>query len=127
MTTARVLAMEASSCGVSRPAARGTRAGWYRPDYRDRSRVQARPPAAGPDALAATLGVIFADWGAARSRPSGSRAGGPGPARHAVGPAGLPAVESGLLPWKLRAPLSREVAVAGLRGRLLVLGGLTSG
>src|SRR5206468_2196574 len=71
--------------------------------------------------------VIFADWGAARSRPSGSRAGGPGPARHAVGPAGLPAVESGLLPWKLRAPLSREVAVAGLRGRLLVLGGLTSG
>ncbi|HKN62729.1 MAG TPA: hypothetical protein VJV76_00200 [Gaiellaceae bacterium] len=39
-----------------------------------------------------------------------------------------PAVESGLLPWHLRAPLSREVVLprAGTRG-LLVLGGLESG
>ncbi|HEY2575994.1 MAG TPA: PQQ-binding-like beta-propeller repeat protein [Streptosporangiaceae bacterium] len=38
---------------------------------------------------------------------------------------GLPAAESGLLPWHLRAPLSREVVVPG-RGGLVVLGGLTA-
>ena len=40
---------------------------------------------------------------------------------------GLPAAEAGLLPWHLAAPLSREVAVAGSRGRLIVVGGLTTG
>jgi outer membrane protein assembly factor BamB len=36
-----------------------------------------------------------------------------------------PAAESGLLPWHLRAPVSREVVVPG-RGGLVVLGGLTA-
>jgi Kelch motif protein len=42
-------------------------------------------------------------------------------------PAAPPAVEAGLLPWRLRVPLSREVVLprAGARG-LVVLGGLTS-
>ena len=31
------------------------------------------------------------------------------------------------MPWHLAAPISREVAVAGPAGRLIVLGGLTSG
>ena len=78
-------------------------------------------------AVAVTLGVIFAGLGAAHSRPPGSPAGGAAPGRHVVAQGGLPAVESGLLPWRLRAPLSREVAAAGPRGRLLLLGGLTSG
>jgi outer membrane protein assembly factor BamB len=39
----------------------------------------------------------------------------------------LPAAESGLLPWHLADPLSREVAVAGPSGQLVVFGGLTPG
>jgi hypothetical protein len=47
---------------------------------------------------------------------------------HAVAvPRGLPAAEAGLMPWHLAAPVSREVAVAGPSGRLIVLGGLTAG
>ena len=40
-----------------------------------------------------------------------------------------PAAEAGLLPWQLRAPLSREAVVprVGTRRELVVLGGLTSG
>jgi len=37
----------------------------------------------------------------------------------------LDAAESGLLPWHLAAPLSREVVVPGSPGQLIVLGGLT--
>lgn len=39
----------------------------------------------------------------------------------------MPAAEAGLLPWHLAAPLSREVAVAGSRGHLIIFGGLTQG
>jgi hypothetical protein len=39
----------------------------------------------------------------------------------------LPAAEAGLLPWRLPAPLSREVAVAAPGHRLIVLGGLVPG
>ena len=40
----------------------------------------------------------------------------------------LPAVESGLVPWQLAQPTSREVAVPGAtRGRLVIAGGLTTG
>jgi outer membrane protein assembly factor BamB len=47
---------------------------------------------------------------------------------HAVAvPRGLPAAEAGLMPWHLAAPVSRAVAVAGPSGRLIVLGGLTTG
>jgi hypothetical protein len=49
------------------------------------------------------------------------------PAHAAAVPRGLPAAEAGLMPWHLAAPVSREVAVAGPSGRLIVLGGLTSG
>ncbi len=46
-------------------------------------------------------------------------------ARHHVGdPAPIPAAESGLLPWHLATPLSREVVSAGTGTRLLILGGL---
>ena len=39
---------------------------------------------------------------------------------------GLPAAESGLLPWHMAAPLSREVLTAGSPGQLVVLGGLNA-
>jgi outer membrane protein assembly factor BamB len=39
----------------------------------------------------------------------------------------LPAAESGLLPWHMSAPLSREVVTPGSPGQLVVLGGLTAG
>ena len=37
------------------------------------------------------------------------------------------AAESGLLPWHMPTPISREVVTAGPSGQLIVLGGLTSG
>jgi N-acetylneuraminic acid mutarotase len=41
---------------------------------------------------------------------------------------GIPAAESGLLPWQLAQPLSREVAVSGSGpGSVVVLGGLSAG
>jgi DNA-binding beta-propeller fold protein YncE len=40
-------------------------------------------------------------------------------------PAPIPAVESGLLPWRLPAPISREVVLPGRGSRLVVLGGLS--
>src|SRR5579864_3902922 len=36
----------------------------------------------------------------------------------------IPAVESGLLPWHLPAPISREVILPGPGAKLLILGGL---
>jgi len=47
--------------------------------------------------------------------------------RTVAAPVSLPAAESGLLPWQLPGPLSREVVVAGSLGRLIVLGGLVPG
>ena len=38
----------------------------------------------------------------------------------------LPAAESGLLPWHMAGPLSREVVTAGSPGQLIVLGGLSA-
>ncbi len=46
------------------------------------------------------------------------------PAQAVAAPRGLPAAESGLLPWHMAAPVSREVVVAGPPGQLIVLGGL---
>ncbi|MBO0804345.1 MAG: PQQ-binding-like beta-propeller repeat protein [Nocardiopsaceae bacterium] len=40
---------------------------------------------------------------------------------------GLAAAESGLLPWHLPRPLSREAVVPGQPGQFVILGGLTSG
>jgi putative pyrroloquinoline-quinone binding quinoprotein/Kelch motif protein len=79
------------------------------------------------------LVVVLALWLVARlgSGPgSRSVAGAAGHGRspvHAVAVShGLPAAESGLLPWHLAAPVSREVVVAGRGGRLIVLGGLSA-
>jgi hypothetical protein len=84
-------------------------------------------------AVAATAAVVLiiaaGGYAVLRGRGGGQPpAAGSGPvARHPAAPRGLPAVMSGLLPWHLGAPLSREVVVPGGGGRLLVLGGLTAG
>jgi hypothetical protein len=62
--------------------------------------------------------------GAGKTTTAGA---GQAPVRAAAAPVSLPAAESGLLPWQLPGPLSREVVVAGSPGRLIVLGGLVPG
>jgi outer membrane protein assembly factor BamB len=91
--------------------------------------------ARGGRATAATLAVVVVAvdaWLAACTHGTVSHSGGGAqPAasvQHAkaVQPT-LPAAESGLLPWHMAAPLSREVLTPGSPGQLLVLGGLTVG
>ena len=90
-------------------------------------RIRQRRTAVGLAALVVLLGVLLASCMGGGSGKAGAGAGGAGAGRgRATARDALPAVESGLLPWKLSAPLSREVAAAGPGGRLLVLGGLTS-
>ena len=77
-------------------------------------------------ALALAGGVALATRGGhhtATPPPAG------GQDANATPPVRPPAAESGLLPWQLAAPLSREVVLprAGTRHELVVLGGLTSG
>jgi hypothetical protein len=71
-------------------------------------------------AVATTLGI----WAGARSHRVAAD---PPATRPPAAPRGLPAAEAGLLPWHLRAPLSREVVVPAPGGRLIVLGGLAAG
>ncbi len=70
--------------------------------------------------LLVALGVFTADW------VSGSGPPHPGAVDQAHAAASIPAVESGLLPWRLQAPVSREVVLPGASGGLTVLGGLTA-
>jgi outer membrane protein assembly factor BamB len=49
------------------------------------------------------------------------------PSQDKAAPPSLAAAESGLLPWHMAEPLSREVVAAGSGGQLIVLGGLTAG
>ncbi len=48
------------------------------------------------------------------------------PAKSATSAATIPAVESGLLPWQLASPISREVVLPGPGGQLDLFGGLTA-
>lgn len=72
------------------------------------------------------VGVVLAAW-AELGRDSPRQSTVVRHTRTAASPRKLPAAESGLLPWQLAAPISREVVVAGSRGRLIILGGLTDG
>jgi PQQ-like domain len=106
------------------------------PAYPGRHRPPSATPAPAPRfwlrrAVAAGLVLLVAvgvTWFATRH---GSQAAGAGkeqaPVPAVAAPAVLPAAESGLLPWRLPGPLSREVVVAGSSGRLIVLGGLVPG
>jgi hypothetical protein len=73
------------------------------------------------------LGAILAGLAAARSgkvasKPTPTRSQG----RAAVARHSLAAVEAGLLPWHLGAPVSREVVTSRSASRLIVLGGLSA-
>jgi len=82
---------------------------------------------AGSLAVLAVVGVIAALWvlggshGIVNQTTSDSR----GQVAAAKRP--LVAAESGLLPWHMPVPISREVVAAGSGGRLVVLGGLRPG
>ena len=94
------------------------------------ARVRRRRAAAALAALAvlAVLGVSLAAWIVGRpDSVAGTSKRALSPAHAVAAPRGLPAAEAGLMPWHLAAPVSREVVVAGPRGKLIVLGGLTDG
>jgi hypothetical protein len=82
-------------------------------------------------AVLSTAVVIGSVWAAGHLRdpaPAGdTRADSHGlaAAHGPAAPRSLAAAESGLLPWHLPAPISREAVVPGQHGRLIVLGGLT--
>src|SRR5215469_2300975 len=89
--------------------------------------------ARGGRATAATLAVVVvavdAVLAACTSGTASHRGASPHPtASMHVKPAppGLPAAESGLLPWHMAGPLSREVVTAASPGHLVVLGGLNA-
>jgi outer membrane protein assembly factor BamB len=99
-----------------------------------RQRRKSRAPARAALALAAAaLGSLAAVSAACSvTRPDSGTTGTAGhpklaPAKAAPAQRGLPAAEAGLLPWHMAAPLSREVAVPGSDGRLIVIGGLSPG
>jgi hypothetical protein len=83
----------------------------------------------------AVIVVAVATWFAVRP-DSGASLGGGGqgtqsavllPSNAPAAPLSLAAAESGLLPWHMPTPISREAVTAGPSGQLTVLGGLTSG
>ena len=63
--------------------------------------------------------VVWATGGSTTTASSG-----PGPAPGTAGGGGAPAVESGLLPWRLAAPISRTVVLPGAGSQAVILGGL---
>ena len=81
---------------------------------------------AGALAVVVLLGVILALW--VFARPSGGGTYAPVRSRGRVSavPRVLPVAESGLLPWHMAAPISREVVTASSGSRLIVFGGLTA-
>jgi len=116
----------------------GEERGWPEPDWSGRGRTvrHHRPPRgprrrAGLLATAAVLstavmttGILAAYLYRGRTAPPADPQ---AAARHAPASQHLAAAESGLLPWHLPAPLSREVVLPSRHGRLIVLGGLTAG
>jgi hypothetical protein len=121
----------------------GQEPGWREPERRQPARrdpgwpgegrpARHRPPPRGPRrrvgliavAAVGSIAVVIAGiWAAVHLRHGGTAPVADPPAA----PPGLAAAESGLLPWRLPAPVSREVVVPGQHGRLIVLGGLTAG
>ena len=116
----------------------GEERGWPEPDWSGRGRTvrHRRPPRdprrrAGLFATAAVLStailtasILAAYLYRGRTAPPADPQAAP---RHAPASQHLAAAESGLLPWHLPAPLSREVVLPSRHGRLIVLGGLTPG
>jgi len=99
----------------------------YRQAYARPRRRGASGAIAGGLAILAVVGVILGLWVLGGSHGivvnhAISRSNG----RVATVKRPLFAAESGLLPWHMPAPISREVVVEGATGRLVVLGGLAA-
>src|SRR6516164_2705128 len=116
----------------------GKERGWPEPDWSGRGRTVRRDrPPRGPRrrtglfataAVLSTAVVTASIVGAYLYRGRTPPAADPAAAPHTPADAQrLAAAESGLLPWRLPAPISREAVVPGRHGRLIVLGGLTPG
>jgi hypothetical protein len=93
------------------------------------ARVRRRRTAAVLLVVLGATGLILATWNTSGARQRGHPQAGrrTGPARPLAARGPLPAVESGLMPWHLSSPVSREVVVAAGGNRLMILGGLTAG
>ena len=91
---------------------------YRRPSSRVARRRQA-VAAVGIVALAAALIVIATTGGGGRSTPAASSKSPPPPASKAI-----PAIEAGVLPWSLPAPLSREVVLPGSGNTVTLVGGI---
>ena len=63
--------------------------------------------------------VVWATGGSTSTTSSGPR-----PAPGVAGGGAVPAIESGLLPWRLAAPISRTVVLPGTGPQAVILGGL---
>jgi hypothetical protein len=103
----------------------------YRPPRRRHSRGVYRRRRLGAAGVLAVvvIAVAVAAGGSGKGHPH-SRPGAPGRPRTAAAATpsknrgAIPAVEAGLLPWKLPEAVSREVVLPAAGGRLLVAGGL---
>lgn len=79
---------------------------------------------------AAVVAVAVASPGSAARKEPAKKLASAGAARDVadLGTSGLAAVEAGLFPWQLQAPISREAVLAlGPAGTLVLAGGLTAG
>ncbi|HUC38102.1 MAG TPA: hypothetical protein VMR97_13390 [Acidimicrobiales bacterium] len=82
-----------------------------------------RTRAAAVSGLVIVLGIVLATCAVSGSKTRSTSL--PKPKAHASAEsAQIPAVESGLLPWRLPSPISRLVALPGPPGELVLLGGL---
>ena len=104
-----------------RPAPPSPAAGWGGPRRSVPAEVRRRRFFAiiGLFALVAIIGV----W-VSSSSPPHKASGRDVPASAATDSAAIPAAESGLLPWRLAAPISRAVVLPGSGSNLTILGGL---
>jgi hypothetical protein len=84
-----------------------------------RRQVRARRRGAGLGLLVLLILVIVVVASAGGTKKRGA------PARRTAHVQTIPAVESGLLPWQLPAPTSREIVLPGHGSQVTILGGLT--
>jgi hypothetical protein len=112
-------------------ANRSYRSDWYEPPgHRAAARRRGRkgPAAVTVLAIIVVLAVVAGGWALIHHSPSpaGKKSLAKSRGLTTATTPTLPAAESGLLPWHLAQPLSREVVASGQGGRLVVLGGLTA-
>ena len=71
--------------------------------------------------------IVVVVWATGSSKPAKNATPPATPGATTATSTATPAIESGLLPWSLAAPISRSVVLPGSGTQVVVLGGLTSG